>query len=131
MTSPDNTSRAIRQSLGLPPVLLDQPRDPAGLLLQPQPLNPSRRLPLTQQPQDLIIVHQPVIRCHNRQTSTPISQVTQKETHLLSDDLRAPEIELNDLATTRTTLTRLTALGDELPPTGPLEITVSSRSSPR
>lgn len=42
----------------------------------------------------------------------------------LTDDLRAAEIELNDLATTRTTLTRLTSTGG--PPTSdsPLDTTV-------
>lgn len=37
----------------------------------------------------------------------------------LTDELRAAETELNDLATTRTTLTRLTATSDDLTPNGP------------
>ena len=42
----------------------------------------------------------------------------------LTDELRTAEIELNDLATTRTTLTRLTTTDDDPSPAGPLEITV-------
>jgi len=42
----------------------------------------------------------------------------------LTDELRTAEIELNDLATTRTTLTRLTATGEPPTPDGPLEATV-------
>ena len=42
----------------------------------------------------------------------------------LTDDLHTAEIELSDLATTRTTLNRLTATSDEHSPSGSLEITV-------
>jgi hypothetical protein len=42
----------------------------------------------------------------------------------LTDELRTAETELNDLATTRTTLTRLTATGEPLAPDGPPDTTV-------
>lgn len=42
----------------------------------------------------------------------------------LTDELRTAEIELNDLATTRTTLTRLTTTDDDPSPAGPLETTI-------
>lgn len=42
----------------------------------------------------------------------------------LTDELRTAEIELNDLATTRTTLTRLSATGEPPAPDGPLDTTV-------
>jgi hypothetical protein len=48
-----------RQPLNLLPARLDQPREPRGLLLQPQPLDPPRHFPLAQQPQDLIVVRPP------------------------------------------------------------------------
>lgn len=68
-----------RQPLDLSPVPLDQLRDLRGLLLQPEPLGPTRRFPLAQQPQDLVTVppvhptesrstnpYQPAAECHNR-----------------------------------------------------------------
>jgi len=47
------------QPVDLPPTLLDQLCDPRGLLLQPNHLGPTRRLPLAQQPQYLITIHHP------------------------------------------------------------------------
>jgi hypothetical protein len=41
----------------------------------------------------------------------------------LTDELRTAETELNDLATTRTTVTRLTAVGDLAAPDSPLDNT--------
>jgi hypothetical protein len=49
----------------------------------------------------------------------------------LTDELRTAEIELNDLATTRTTLTRLTATDEPPPPDSPLDTTVCATSSTR
>lgn len=52
--------------------------------------------------------------------------ITELREHIgkLTDELRAAEIEFNDLATTRTTLNRLTATTDDHPAYNPLEITV-------
>ena len=45
-----------RQPVGLPPTLLDQSSDPRGLLLQPDHLGLTCRLPLRQKPHDLITI---------------------------------------------------------------------------
>src|SRR4051794_23130752 len=86
--------RATRRGQVTPSSRLDQPGDLRGLLFQPQPLDPSRRLPLSQQPHNLSTIHpltptesrsanpyQPAIECRNGSTSMLIEQVTQEETH--------------------------------------------------
>lgn len=60
-----------------------------------------------------------------RQTAVAAT-ITELREHIgkLTDELRAAEIEFNDLATPRTTLNRLTATTDDHPAYNPLEITV-------
>jgi hypothetical protein len=60
-----------------------------------------------------------------RQTDVAAAIATLREQiGKLNEQLRAAEIELNDLATTRTTVTRLTATSDLPMPDGPQENTV-------
>ena len=59
------------EAFDLPPTFLDQPRDLRDLLLQPQPLDPSRRFPLGQQQQDLIAIHPPA-HPHREPVNQPI-----------------------------------------------------------
>jgi hypothetical protein len=58
-----------------------------------------------------------------RQTVVAITDL-REQIGKLTNDRHTAEIELSDLATTRTTLNRLTATSDEHSPSGSLEITV-------
>jgi hypothetical protein len=79
---------------------------------------------LAQPDKDMTMAHSILDLISERQAAVAAT-ITDLREHIgkLTNELRTAEIEFNDLATTRTTLNRLTATSDDLTASNPLEIT--------